>query len=518
MLAILVVSCFALTACHSCEVSEWTVTKQVTCNENGERQGTCECGKVLTEVVLSTGHNFTEGYCSLCGDVQSVGIKYGLSEDGTCYSVYSVGKCEDASIIIASQYNGLPVTAIDSGAFSGCKTLTSITIPSTITTIGNRAFASCSNLSNITLPSSITKIWDFAFSDCTSLQSIIIPSSLTTLESSLFSKCTSLTTVTLPESITTLKMGVFSGCSALEEITIPSGVTKMDYGVFNNCTNLKKVTLPSAFSYFTKLFAPDSISLKDPKYVPATLTTVVVDGGESLGASLFAGCENLQSITIKSALKGINYQTFANCTSLSNLVFEDTSNFDKIEHSAFLNCTSLTSFVVPKGVTYLGQNAFYGCTNLQSVTFEEGSKLESIETGAFASCGKLVSIDIPEGTKHIGMQAFLLCESLYSISLPSTLMSIGSYAFSSCKSLLSIAIPENEYLDEIENNTFANCTALVIIEIPTTVKVFHQDVFKNCSGFAIYYKGTEAQWKKVEIASSNAELKNATVNFPQSNG
>ena len=46
LLAILLVSCLALTACtHTCEFGEWTVTKQPTCTQDGLKERVCECGK-----------------------------------------------------------------------------------------------------------------------------------------------------------------------------------------------------------------------------------------------------------------------------------------------------------------------------------------------------------------------------------------------------------------------------------------------------------------------------------------
>ena len=64
------------------------------------------------------------------------------------------------------------VVGISSGAFNKCTSLTSITIPSTVTSIGSGAFASCTSLTSITIPSSVTIISDGAFSGCSSLKSV----------------------------------------------------------------------------------------------------------------------------------------------------------------------------------------------------------------------------------------------------------------------------------------------------------------------------------------------------------
>jgi len=75
------------------------------------------------------------------------------------------------------------------------KSLTSVTIPSSVTTIGDLAFCGCSSLTSVTIPSSVTTIGNQAFSYCSSLTSVTIPSSVTTIGSQAFSHCDSLTTV-----------------------------------------------------------------------------------------------------------------------------------------------------------------------------------------------------------------------------------------------------------------------------------------------------------------------------------
>lgn len=48
-------------------------------------------------------------------------------------------------------------------SFSGCSSLTSVTIPNTVTSIGNYAFVECDGLTTITIGSGVTSIGDNAF-------------------------------------------------------------------------------------------------------------------------------------------------------------------------------------------------------------------------------------------------------------------------------------------------------------------------------------------------------------------
>ena len=52
---------------------------------------------------------------------------------------------------------------VEDSAFSGCSSLTSVTIGNSVTTIGWVAFLGCSSLTSVTIPDSVTNIGDHAF-------------------------------------------------------------------------------------------------------------------------------------------------------------------------------------------------------------------------------------------------------------------------------------------------------------------------------------------------------------------
>ena len=103
-----------------------------------------------------------------CASLTSIQVE----EGNTVY--YSSGNClietKSKTLIQGCSTSQIPadgsVTSIGNSAFSGCTSLTSITIPDSITRIGASAFEFCDSLTGIVLPDSITSIGSGAFWAC----------------------------------------------------------------------------------------------------------------------------------------------------------------------------------------------------------------------------------------------------------------------------------------------------------------------------------------------------------------
>jgi len=128
---------------------------------------------------------------------------------------------------------------------SGMK-LNRYNIPLSVTTIGNYAFSDCSDLINVNIPNSVTTIGSYAFADCRGLTSINIPNSVTTIGDRAFSVCRGLTSFAIPNSVTKIEDGTFYSCHNLTSITIPNSIISIGVGAFSDCIGLASINIPNS--------------------------------------------------------------------------------------------------------------------------------------------------------------------------------------------------------------------------------------------------------------------------------
>jgi hypothetical protein len=363
---------------------------------------------LLTALFIASAHQTLSGETS--GD-----WTYSVSDNQATITGYSGA---GGAVYIPAVVDGNPVVKVgDSSSIFGIgnSTVTSVTIPDSVTSIGSKAFYACNRLTSITIPDSVTSIGEYAFSSCASLSSVIIGNSVTSIGKDAFFFCTSLTSITIPDSVTSIGEYAFYACTSLTRITVDadnSNYSSVDGVLFDKLQTLL-IQYPAG-----KL---------DGSYT-------IDDSVTSIGNYAFYYCSSLASVTIPDTVASIGERAFSEFTSLSSItVGADNSNYSSVDGVLFNKLQTLLiqypagilddSYTIPDSVTSIGVAAFDNCTSLTSLTIPDS--VTSIGDWAFSSCSSLTSVTIPDSVTSIGNYAFYNCTSLTSVTLP--ILFIDSY-------------------------------------------------------------------------------------------
>jgi hypothetical protein len=435
------------------------------------------------------------------------------------------------SLNLPSMLFEYPVVGIGGRAFLYMRSITSITIPDSVTNIGTFSFYYCTALSSLTIGKGVTNIASYAFFYCTALTSVTIPDSVTNIGEFAFDN-TALRSVIMGNGVTSIGNGAFMNCRDLTSVTIPASVNRIGYSVFEECTSLTSIS-------FLGLVSPTVDNINWIRNTPSTLrghayaasnfptpgnlfNGLMMDGvieyvyTISEGKAIITGYLGAGGdITIPSTLGecpviAIGPSSFGVSISLTSVVLPDSVT--SIESHAFYSCPFLTSVTMGSGVTSISDYAFGECSSLTSITFLgtvapiavasswiEGTP-ETIRGYAYASS----DFPSPGGDFHgltMGPVLPIPEDYIYLVSsgratiigyigaggivtIPSTLsgypvVAIGNAAFRDCGSLTSITIPEG--VTSIGNVTFSDCTTLTSVTIPDGLTFMGDSAFAYCT-------------------------------------
>ena len=143
-------------------------------------------------------------------------------------------------------------------------------IPASVTQIEDYTFCNCPSITSVTLPKTITTIGKSAFEKCP-LATITIPNNVTTIGSSAFNSCDKLSSVILGESVDSIGGNAFYGCRKLYDIycyapeppyAVASGwnpsFENTNVNLYVPCDNLKAFQMDPVFGLFKYIHCIDS--------------------------------------------------------------------------------------------------------------------------------------------------------------------------------------------------------------------------------------------------------------------
>ncbi len=449
----------------------------------------------------------------------------------------------DLVIPASVEYEGTPytVSSIFEYAFYNC-TITSITLPETITSIGDVAFGRCNSLTDIGFLDGFTEVGYGLFEYCTGLEKITIPESIVAIGAEFFEGCENIKEVTIGSNVTSIGFFAFAYCTSLENfyslnlepptcevwdlLGLPWGV--FDGSSINTCTlhvpvgSKEKYESADQWSEFGNIVEIDetitpptveTLSVIDITNSTATLRGIVTAGSEEIleqGFQYWVDVNAPQTIvatsvsdeeissTIQRLSSATEYTYRAYALTESGYTYGEnktftTTNYDFAEENSegatiyykILSSSGANRTCEVQYLYYASTDnvvAYEGELTIPETVTHEGTtyRVVMINEYAFYECRNLTKVTIPESITDIGPHSFQNCTALEDATFPNTVSTMWEYTFDGCSSLKEAIIPSS--VTSTREYVFRGCTSITELIIPCTVKTIETGVFQDCTG------------------------------------
>lgn len=363
---------------------------------------------------------------------------------------------------------------LPSKAFYECSTISEIYLNDGLVSIGDYCFKGTS-ITSISIPSSVSTINDTAFIGAELLNDITFTGTTFVFESGilfnqdktkiLFIKSNLTGVLTIPNTITEIVENQFSNLKLVTEIVIPQNVTYIDSSAFFGCDLLELITVSSSNQEYTSvngvLYNKDKTNIIS---IPLNYK---------------------QSLIFEDSITSFDYDLFLYITKITSLEFKKSVEQISIEGLGLL--TELTSIEVSSENTkyYTQDGILYNYEKTEilfvpykvagEVTIPEG--ITEIPKSSFKLRNQITEINLPSTLEVINEEAFYNCTLLSQINFPTNLVEIGRYSFFACTSLEEITLNGN--LEEITDYSFASCTGLKIVNLSSGLGYLSKTAFDS---------------------------------------
>lgn len=208
----------------------------------------------LSEIIVEEGNTVydSRNHCNAIIETKYNNLKYGCKNTVIPESVTQTGGSDVfyGNEGLTSIHIPANINYINSGLFSGCKNLSSITVAADngrydsrnncnaiIETGTNDLIEGCKST---VIPNDVVSIHYYAFSE-RAAGKVTIPGNVKTIGDQAFNSCQELKTVVMEEGVEEIGDNTFQSCRTLETIILPSTITTIKSRAFANDNNVKFV-------------------------------------------------------------------------------------------------------------------------------------------------------------------------------------------------------------------------------------------------------------------------------------
>ena len=289
-------------------------------------------------------------------------IKAAIEAKGvTVPSSATIDTYDDYVSQISGGGGGVPMPSnLSSASFNENGIIQSLTF--TASTVPNNAYKGNIVLSSVTLSSGVTSIGSNSFSGCSSLTNITI------------------NTTTLPslDNLLPKTILIYVPCDSVHTYRTAKTWNNSANLIFSNDPNCQVESYKARFydvndnlivelQSSTATTGQNITSSETSSYASSTYRVELGDAFIRIQDGAFKGFTHITNLSIGNNVVHINPPFVSGCTSLQTLELPS-------EYSSYLNtnfatyCNSLQSVTIPSGTTFIESDAINNCTSLQSIT------------------------------------------------------------------------------------------------------------------------------------------------------
>jgi len=268
-----------------------------------------------------------------------------------------------------------PGTVIGEQAFKGQTSLRSVELSKNVVSLGKECFSGCKGITSFTIPEDgrLQSIGNSSLMYCEAIDNALyIPASVETIGESAFRYNKARTQLVFAEGskLKTIDSYAFADCEqTANELVVPASVERIGAYAFFNCKALPSLKFESN----SKL--------------------------KKIGSSAFYNLNIAGDLQIPAAVDTIEHYAFQYCSKLTSLGFGANSQLTTLGNNVFASCKALTAISIPATLSTMGNGVFNQCTNLETVIIKENEEgtasLQAIPANTFSTCAKLRYVYLP---------------------------------------------------------------------------------------------------------------------------